>query len=149
PTPAPSASQTSGSAPTAAPTTNPTSTQTTSPAGSTGCPVAESGVPGGRDPWGGCFPGPGNTGVPAGTTLHSCATTIPTSGTYDACQFDGSVAVKAQNVRITRSLIKGQVTPSTGLVISDSTIACGCWSTSASSTPTAIMESNFTLLRVD
>jgi hypothetical protein len=39
--------------------------------GATGgaCPVSTPNVPGGADPWGGCFPGPGNTGIPAGTTL--------------------------------------------------------------------------------
>ena len=34
-------------------------------------------TPGGSDPFGGCFPGPDNTGVPAGTTL----TTVGSSGT--------------------------------------------------------------------
>jgi hypothetical protein len=28
-------------------------------------------TPGGPDPWGGCWPGPGNTGVPAGTALSA------------------------------------------------------------------------------
>ncbi len=32
-------------------------------------------VPNGPDPWGGCFPGPGNTSVPTGTTLTSLTTT--------------------------------------------------------------------------
>lgn len=38
-------------------------------------------VPSGADPWGGCFPGPNNTGVPAGTQLTaytgSCVITTP------------------------------------------------------------------------
>jgi hypothetical protein len=33
------------------------------------CPVSTKNAPGGPDPWGGCWPGPGNTGVPAGTKL--------------------------------------------------------------------------------
>ncbi len=32
---------------------------------SCGCPRTARNTPGGPDPWGGCFPGPGNTGVPS------------------------------------------------------------------------------------
>jgi hypothetical protein len=104
---------------------------------------------------GGGFPGASSTGVPPGTTLHSCETNITSTGTYDACRFDGSVQVKASNVVITRSLIKGSVETGsaragqqTGLVIRDSEIDCGCQST-PTSTPAAIMESNYTLTRVE
>jgi hypothetical protein len=116
--------------------------------------VAGSGIPGGRDPWGGCFPGPGNTGVPSGTVLHSCGLNITAAGTYDACQFNGTLNIYAKSVVITRSLIKGQVylpnegAGTAGLVISDTTIVCGCPATS-SFTYSAIMGSNFTLRRVD
>jgi hypothetical protein len=101
------------------------------------------------------WPGPGNTGVPAGLTLHECPLTITVSGSYDACHFDGDVTVKANNVRISRSLINGAVdtggddTGQTGLVISDTTIDCGCLSTNDYKTPVAIQQSNYTLLRVD
>jgi chitodextrinase len=98
------------------------------------------------------FPNASNTGVPAGTTLHTCATTITAAGTYDACQFNGPVVVSASNVKITRSLILGPVRPSdsqTGLVISDTTINCQCLSTNDNDTPVAIMENNYTLLRVN
>ena len=88
--------------------------------------------------------------------LHSCATTITVSGSYDACQFNGDVSVRASNVTITRSLIKGRVDAGSarsgeqsGLVIRDSEIDCGCPSLGASDTPTAIMESNYTLTRVE
>lgn len=116
--------------------------------------MATAGVPGGADPWGGCFPGPGNTGVSAVTVLHTCSTTITVSGTYNACQFAGGLQVKAANVKITNSLIQGQIgllndgvsTP--GLVISDTTIACGCPST-AGGTPPSIDGDNFTFLRVN
>jgi hypothetical protein len=85
-------------------------------------------------------------------TLHSCSSTINTTGTYDACQFAGPVIVNASNVKITRSLILGPVRPSdnqTGLVISDTTINCNCLSTSDDDTPIAILENNYTLLRVN
>jgi hypothetical protein len=101
------------------------------------------------------WPNATNTGVPAGVKLHKCATTITTRGTYNACQFDGGVTVKASNVKITRSLINGQVDAGsggsgaqTGLIISDTTINCGCLADSTH-TPSAIQESNYTLLRVN
>jgi hypothetical protein len=101
------------------------------------------------------FPDASCTGVPTGTTLHGCPTTITTSGTYDACIFSGDVAVKASNVKITRSQINGQVDAGsgrsgeqTGLMISDSTINCGCLA-DETHTPSAILESNYTLLRVN
>lgn len=47
--------------------------------GSQSCASYAANTPGGPDPWGGCFPGPENTGVPAGTTL----THIPASETVD------------------------------------------------------------------
>jgi len=101
------------------------------------------------------FPDASCTGVPAGTSLHSCPTTITTSGTYDACIFSGDVVVKASNVKITRSQINGLVNAGsgrageqTGLTISDSTINCGCLA-DETHTPAAISESNYTLLRVN
>ena len=110
-------------------------------------------MPGAADPWGGCWPGPGNTGVPADLTLHTCPTTITTAGTYDACQFNGALIVKTTGVIITRSLIKGPVVSKQnggpdGLTISDSTIACGCPST-GNGTTVGIQDDGFTLLRVD
>ena len=51
----------------------------TTPACATSCPATQANSPGGPDPWGGCFPGAGNTGVPAGTTL----TAVPASETVD------------------------------------------------------------------
>jgi hypothetical protein len=59
-----------------------TSAQTSLVSGSgSGCSGAAS-TPGGPDPWGGCFPGPTNTGVPAGTnlvTVNSSAQDPPNS----------------------------------------------------------------------
>jgi len=102
------------------------------------------------------FPDETTTGVPAGVTLHSCPTTIVATATYDACLFSGGLSVRANNVQITRSLITGQVDTGeggageqSGLVISDSTINCGCQSVDDTHTPAAILYSNFTLLRVN
>jgi hypothetical protein len=88
--------------------------------------------------------------------LHSCSGRITSSGTYDACSFSGTVSVDANNVTITRSLINGPVNAGSGgsgdqsgLVIKDTTINCGCPSTNDSSTPVGIMESNYTLIRVN
>jgi hypothetical protein len=102
------------------------------------------------------FPNESNTGVPPGTVLRSCPTTITASGTYDSCQFNGDVSVQASNVHITRSRINGQVSAGsgfagqqTGLVISDTTIDCRCQSQSDDDTPSGILEANYTLIRVD
>jgi len=74
-------------------------------------------------------------------------------GTYDACQFNSAVVVKATGVVITRSLIKGPVTSKqnaglNSLVIRDSTIACGCPSV-GSGTTVGIEDDGFTMQRVD
>lgn len=101
------------------------------------------------------WPNASNTGVPPGVKLHTCATTISRSGTYDSCQFNGDVDIRVSDVKITRSMIKGAVDAGSGrsgeqkgLVISDTTIDCGCLA-DETHTPAAIMESNYTLLRVD
>lgn len=51
--------------------------------GAGGCAVSTPNVPDGPDPAGGCFPGPSNTGVPAGTTLsdYTGPCTITTADT--------------------------------------------------------------------
>jgi len=55
--------------------------------GTSGCAVAASNVPDGHDPWGGCWPGPSTTGVPAGTAL-----TTPTG-----LSSDGNLVVATPN----------------------------------------------------
>jgi len=99
------------------------------------------------------WPNSKNTGYPVGTTLKTCSTSITKAGTYDKCKFNGDVVVKASNVKITNSLINGAVnagsgSQQSGLVISDTTINCGCLADN-SHTPAAIQESNYTLLRVN
>lgn len=151
PSPTPTTPSPSPTTPSPTPTT-PSPTPSPSPT-PTGCPLPGTGVPGAADPWGGCWPGPGNTGVPAGTELHACATNITAAGTYDACQFDGDVLVKATGVVITNSLINGRVVSKQGsaansLILRDSTIACGCPSVGAGTT-VGVEDDGFTLVRVD
>jgi hypothetical protein len=91
--------------------------------------------------------------VPRGLALRSCSTKITRSGVFDRCRFTGDLTVQADNVRITRSLITGIVNAGsggeqTGLVISDTTIDCRC-PADEDSAPAAVMESNYTLLRVN
>jgi len=101
----------------------------------------------------GAFPGPSNTGVPAGTALHACAGNITKAGNYDACEFSGDVRIQASGVTISRSLIHGQVMGAGdnmfGAVIRDTEIDCGCLSQGSSDPPVAIQYDNFTLTRVN
>jgi hypothetical protein len=63
-------------------------------------------VPGGEDPWGGCWPGSGNTGVPAGTSLttYSGGTTISTTVTINAKTINSRILVTSGgNLTITNS----------------------------------------------
>jgi Right handed beta helix region len=59
-------------------------------------------------------PGPGNTGVPAGTalTVHDGDLTITTAGaTYSGLDIHGFVKVEAPNVTIKDSIVRGGVAP--------------------------------------
>jgi hypothetical protein len=124
---------------------------------------------GGTSAW----PDATNTGyAPTGVTLHTCSTTVTAGNTYDSCQFNGNLNITGvckAGITITRSLIKGQVdvrgpngyeyTPGnlgpnancdeTGVVMSDTTIDCGCMSQGVSDSPAALVGLNFTLLRVN
>lgn len=93
-TSSPSATPSTTASPTATPTASPTATPspTSSPAG----------------PW----PGPDNTGVPAGVTLtdYSGSCVITTDGAvFDSVRFGCDVAIRARGVIITRSLVLGQI----------------------------------------
>lgn len=62
--------------------------------------------PGGPDPWGGCWPGPHNTGVPAGTSLTSYSgdRTISRRGAVvSGWDVDGCIIVTAVGVTIENS----------------------------------------------
>ncbi len=63
-------------------------------------------VPGGTDPWGTCWPGPDNTGIPAGTKLtpKSGNQTISKNGrVVDGWDVNGCIEVAALNVTIKNS----------------------------------------------
>jgi len=63
-------------------------------------------VPGGPDPWGGCFPGAGNTGIPAGTSLST---------------YSGTCSISANNTVIDSKTINCDLTISgTGVIIKNS-----------------------------
>jgi hypothetical protein len=66
----------------------------------------------GPDAWGGCWPGPSNTGVPEGTTLTPydgpCVITVDDT-VIDAKTVACDLQIRAANVRILRSKINGSV----------------------------------------
>ena len=78
-----------------------------------GCSVSTPFTPGGPDPWGGCWPGPDNTGVPTGTTLtnYTGSCTITTNNTtINARNINCEpLKIQASNVTITNSLITGGI----------------------------------------
>ena len=78
-----------------------------------GCSTTDPWAPGGPDPWGGCWPGPDNTGVPAGTTLtpYTGSCTITANNTViDSKNVQCSpLTIQASNVTITKSLLFGGV----------------------------------------
>jgi hypothetical protein len=93
---------------------------------SAGCAVATPNVPDGPDPWGGCFPGTANTGVPAGTVLTaytgSCVITADNT-IIDGKNVDCSggapdnLSIHASNVTIRNSYVHGIVFADTDLNI--------------------------------
>src|SRR5262245_32337124 len=121
-TPTPSASPTippTTIPPTVPPTTTPpvttsTAPTTTPPVSTTPgtCPVAGKDKPGASDHWGGCWPGPGNTGVPAGTVLTtytgSCNITVANT-IIDSKIVNCDLVIRAANVVIRKSEIHGSV----------------------------------------
>jgi hypothetical protein len=83
--------------------------------GGTGGPCsAAANTPGGSDGRGGCFPGPGNVGIPAGTQLTTytgpCIITVANT-VIDAkdVQCSGGLEIRANNVTISRSRIRDSV----------------------------------------
>ncbi len=81
-------------------------------AGSGGCPISTPNVADGPDPWGGCFPGPTTTGVPAGTALtnYTGPCDITTANTViDSKTVNCGLGIKAANVMIKNSKVLGGV----------------------------------------
>lgn len=94
-------------------TTSPTSTTTTTTPPPGPCPIAGTNKPGAADPWGGCFPGPGNTGVPAGTVLtdYTGSTDIYADNvTIDSKVVRGLIRVGGANFTLRNSLVLGAIT---------------------------------------
>lgn len=136
-TPAPTATHSSA---TSAPSTTSAPTSTATPAGgstttapatssSTSCSGAAN-TPGGPDPWGGCWPGPDNTGVPSGTSLTTysgpCEIRTP-NVVIDAKTVNCALDIEAPGAVIQDSKINGPVhnNSSGTLVIKDSEIDGG------------------------
>ena len=87
-------------------------------------------TPGGADPWGGCWPGPGNTGVPTGIKLtdYTGPCTISANNiVIDAKLVNCALDIEAPGVTIRDSKIIGQVhnNNSGALLIEDTEINGG------------------------
>lgn len=102
PTPTPTPTRTPTPTPTPTPTLTPTPTPTPTPTSTVG----------------GARPGSANTGVPAGTALrvHDGDLTITKAGeVVDGLDIRGFVRIKAPNVTIKRSIVRGAGNPTAGI----------------------------------
>lgn len=124
-----------------------------------GCETTVQFVPGGPDPWGGCWPGNNNTGVPAGTTLtnYTGPCTITANNTViNARTINcGPLVVRAANVTITNSLVNDGINIETAycstasLSISDSTIDLPISVSGGNSGSTGLLRCSYTANRVN
>jgi hypothetical protein len=111
----------------------------------------------GADPSGGCWPGPSNTGVPAGTTLttYTGPCTITTANTViDAKTVNCVLNIAAANVQIRNSKINGGVwiddqTKPYSFTITDSEIDAGPVDADHNDGQSAIGKSHFVATRVE
>lgn len=107
-------------------TTEPPPTTTVPPP--TGCAVSTSHVPDGPDGMGGCFPGPSNTGVPAGTTLTAytgpCTITVANTVIDSKNVTCDGLNIQTTGVVIRKSVVKHGVSGSSSasFTIEDSLI---------------------------
>lgn len=146
PTPTPMPTATATPTPTPTPTATPKPTPTPTPVTPAGC-VGAANTPGGPDPWGGCWPGPQNTGYPQGLagdtrtpvtlTTYTGPTTIRSCGVViDSKVINGTIIIEAGNgtqskstpcVTIRNSLVKGVIFSETAgygpLLIEDTEVA--------------------------
>ena len=99
-------------APSAAVSAVPAGATPVTPPPSTGTCATRSAVPGGGDPFGGCWPGPQNTGVPVGVVLTTytgpCTITVANT-VIDSKIITCDIDVRATGVVIRRSEIHGYV----------------------------------------
>lgn len=105
-------------------------------------------TPDGADLVGGCFPGPSNTGVPAGTNLTNYAGDCEIrfdNVTLDSFTFNCDVVSHNLNLTITKSVINGVVLNQAGssTTLQDTTVHSG------NNQIGALNGDNFTLLRVN
>jgi hypothetical protein len=114
------------------------------------CPVATPNVPDGRDAFGGCYPGPTTTGVPAGTVLtaYTGPCSITTANTViDSKTVNCGIDVRAANVTIKNSKINGSIFIAVGqgfsVSISDAELDGG------NNAGTGISEGDYTATRVN
>jgi hypothetical protein len=94
---------------TVAPTTSTVATSTSKPSGPCSAPAN---TPGGSDGQGGCFPGPDNTGVPAGTNLtpYTGPCTITVANTViDSKIVNCDLDVRAAGLIVRKSELRGQI----------------------------------------
>jgi hypothetical protein len=106
-----------GTTPSSGSTSGGTSTGGGSTSTGSSC-LAGTHVAGGSDAANGCWPGPNNTGVPAGTVLsaYTGPCTITTAGTIiDAKTVNCDMSIQAANVTIKNSKVNGLVTLDTDL----------------------------------
>lgn len=124
-----------------------------------GCEHSTEFEPGGPDPWGGCWPGESNTGVPAGVTLtnYTGPCTITANGTViDAKTVScGPLVVQASGVVIINSLINDGINIETAycstasLTITDSQIDMPTTVSGGNSGSTGLLRCNYSANRVD
>lgn len=111
PSPSPTTSPSPSPSPTVTmtPPTSPSPSPSTSAPGT--CPVAGANKPGAADPWGTCWPGPGNTGIPAGTALtaYTGPCTITVAGTVIDSKtiICPTLDIRTANVVIRKSMLQG------------------------------------------
>ena len=117
---------------------------------------------GGLDPWGGCFPGPSNTGVSRGIVLSDyegpCTITVANT-VIDSKRVDCYLEIRAKNVQIRNSLVNGHVSiddpglndpgPDYSFAITDSTVDAGPVDAQHNDGNRALGNSHFTAVRVE
>jgi hypothetical protein len=120
----------------------------------TACASSAKNVRDGFDPWGGCFPGPSNTGVPVGTVLANytgpCTITAPNT-VIDSKTVNCDLTIQAANVTVRNSKVNGSiVTADQGgsVTVTDTTIDAGEVNQTVNDGPRAICCRNFTAVRI-
>lgn len=112
----------------------------------------------GDDPWGGCFPGPSNTGTPDGAALTdytgpcrvTAAETVINRKTVDCDRLD----IFAKRVVVKNSYVNGSVwidSPNQGgsVTVTDTTIDSGAVNSTINDGPRAICCARFTAIRIE